>query len=135
MASGEGLDRFRRMIARQGGDAQVVDDPSRLALAPGREFARAPRAGYVTGLDAMLIGRAAAALGAGRAAADDRIDHGVGIRVLASLGALVRAGEPVLELIHRDGKGLRDAAELAVQAIELGGAPPVPQPLVVGTVA
>ena len=135
MASGAGLDRFRRMVERQGGDPGIVDDPSRLALAPGREFARAPRAGYVTGLDAMLIGRAAAALGAGRATAEDRIDHGVGIRVLASLGALVRAGEPVLELMHRDGKGLRDAADLAGQAIELGGAPPVPQPLVVGTVA
>jgi pyrimidine-nucleoside phosphorylase len=135
IASGAGLDRFRRMIARQGGDPQVVDELSRLALAPGRDAARAPRAGYVTGLDAMLIGRAAAALGAGRATADDRIDHGVGIRVLASLGALVRAGEPVLELIHRDGKGLREAADLAVQAIELGGAPPAPQPLVVGTVA
>jgi pyrimidine-nucleoside phosphorylase len=135
MASGAASDRFRRMVARQGGDPGVVDEPSRLALAPGREFARAPRSGYVTGLDAMLIGRAAAALGAGRATAEDRIDHGVGIRVLASLGALVRAGEPVLELIHRDGKGLGDASALAVQAIELGGAPPVPQPLVVGTVA
>ena len=135
MASGAASDRFRRMVARQGGDPGVVDEPSRLALASGRELARAPRAGYVTGLDAMLIGRAAAALGAGRATAEDRVDHGVGIRVLASLGALVRAGEPVLELIHRDGKGLGDAAALAVQAIELGGAPPVPQPLVVGTVA
>jgi len=135
MASGAASDRFRRMVARQGGDPGVVDEPSRLALASGRELARAPRSGYVTGLDAMLIGRAAAALGAGRATADDRVDHGVGIRVLASLGALVRAGEPVLELIHRDGKGLGDAAALAVQAIELGGAPPVPQPLVVGTVA
>jgi len=134
MVSGAGLERFRRMVERQGGDPAVVDDPSRQALAPGRESARAPRAGYVTGLDAMLIGRAAAALGAGRATAEDGIDHGVGIRVLASLGALVRAGEPVLELVHRDGKGLRDAADLAVQAIELGGAPPVPQPLVVGTV-
>ncbi len=135
LASGAGLDRFRRMIARQGGDPSVVDDPSRLALAPGRDYARAPRAGYLTGLDAMGIGRAAAALGAGRATAEDRVDHGVGIRVLASLGSLVRTGEPVLELIHRDGKGLQDAASLAVQAIELGGAPPVPQPLVVGTVA
>ena len=62
-----------------------------------------PASGYVTGLDAMLVGRAAAALGAGRATAEDRVDHGVGIRVLASLGALVRAGEPVLELVHRDG--------------------------------
>ena len=135
ITSGAGLDRFRRMIARQGGDPAVVDEPSRLALAPGREYARAPRAGYVTGLDAMRIGRAAAALGAGRATAEDRIDHGVGIRVLASLGALVRAGEPVLELIHRDAKGLQDAAGLALRAIELGGAPPDPQALVVGIVA
>ena len=135
LASGAGLERFRRMIARQGGDPSVVDDPSRLALAPGRGYARAPRAGYLTGLDAMGIGRAAAALGAGRATAEDRVDHGVGIRVLASLGSLVRTGEPVLEIIHRDGKGLQDAASLAVQAIELGGAPPAPQPLVVGTVA
>jgi pyrimidine-nucleoside phosphorylase len=135
LASGAGLERFRRMIARQGGDPLVVDDPSRLALAPGRDYARAPRAGYLTGLDAMGIGRAAAALGAGRATAEDRVDHGVGIRVLTSLGSLVRTGEPVLEIIHRDGKGLQDAASLAVQAIELGGAPPAPQPLVVGTVA
>ena len=134
LASGAGLDRFRRMVARQGGDPAVVDRPSALALAPGRELIRAPRAGYVTGLEAMLIGRAAAALGAGRATAEDTIDHGVGIRILASLGSLVRAGEPALELIHRDGRGLREAGDLAMQAIELGGAPPAPQPLVVGEV-
>jgi pyrimidine-nucleoside phosphorylase len=134
LVSGAGLDRFRRMVARQGGDPAVVDRPTVLALAPGRELVRAPRAGYVTGLEALLIGRAAAALGAGRATAEDKIDHGVGIRILASLGSLVRAGEPVLELIHRDGRGLRDAGDLATQAIELGGAPPAPQTLVVGEV-
>jgi thymidine phosphorylase len=88
----------------------------------------------VTGLEAMMIGQAAAALGAGRATAEDKVDHGVGIRMLATLGSLVRAGEPVLELIHRDGRGLRDATELARQALELGGAPPPPQPLVVGEI-
>lgn len=134
LTSGEGLARFRRMVARQGGDVSVVDDPTRLALAPDRDTVRATRAGYVTGLDAMLVGRAAAALGAGRATAEDRVDHGVGIRVLASLGALVRAGEPMLEIYHRDGLGLRDAVDLAGLAIELGGAPPAPQPLVVGEV-
>jgi pyrimidine-nucleoside phosphorylase len=134
MASGAGLERFRRMVARQGGDLAVGHAPSSLPLAPGREIVRAPRAGYLTGLDAMLIGRAAAALGAGRATAEDRVDHGVGIRIIATLGALVRAGEPVLELIHRDAKGLREGADLAAQAIELGGAPPEPRPLVVGEV-
>jgi thymidine phosphorylase len=133
LATGAGLATFRRMVERQGGDPTVVDDPSRLALAPGREFVRAPRSGYLTGLDALLVGRAAAALGAGRATAEDTVDHGVGVRVLATLGALVRAGEPVFELVHRD-TGLKEAAELAVAAIELGGMPPAPQPLVVGEI-
>ena len=134
MASGAGVTKFRQMVARQGGDPAVVDDPSRRALAAGREMVRAPRAGYGTAMDAMLVGRAAAALGAGRATADDKVDHGVGIRVQATLGALVRAGEPILELYHRDGLGLRDALDLAGQAIEFGGAPPAPQPLVVGEI-
>jgi pyrimidine-nucleoside phosphorylase len=134
MTSGAGLERFRRMVERQGGDPACVDTPSGLLLAPGRETVRAPRAGYLTGLDAMLVGQAAAALGAGRATAEDRVDHGVGIRVLATLGALLRAGEPVLELVHRDGKGLRESLALAAQAVELGGAPPAPRPLVVGEI-
>jgi pyrimidine-nucleoside phosphorylase len=135
LASGEGLAKFRQMVVRQGGDGSVVDDPSRLALAPGREVVRAARAGYVTGLDAMLIGRAAAALGAGRATAEDRVDHGVGIRMLATLGALVRAGEPILEIYHRDSLGLRDGVDLAGQAVELGAAPPAPQSLIVSEIA
>ncbi|MCX6543082.1 MAG: thymidine phosphorylase [Acidobacteria bacterium] len=134
LASGEGLARFRQMVARQGGDVSVVDDPARLALASGREIVRAARSGYVTGLDAMMVGRAAAALGAGRATAEDRIDHGVGIKVLATPGALVRSGGPVLELYHRDSLGLRDAVDLAGQAIELGAAPPAPQALMVGEI-
>jgi pyrimidine-nucleoside phosphorylase len=134
LASGAGLARFRQMVVRQGGDPGYVDDPSRFPLASGREIVRAPRAGYLTGLDALLVGQAAAALGAGRGRAEDAVDHGVGIRVLASLGALLRAGEPVLELYHRDGRGLADAGALALQAIELGGAPPAPQTLVVGEV-
>jgi len=134
LSSGAGLDRFRAMVARQGGDPAIVDDPGRLGVAPGREWVRAPRAGYVTGLDALQVGRAAAALGAGRATAEDRVDHGVGVRVLVSLGALVRGGDPVLELVHRDGAGLRDAAESAEGAIELGGSPPAPVSLVVGEV-
>ncbi|MEI6669296.1 MAG: thymidine phosphorylase [Acidobacteriota bacterium] len=134
LTSGEGLAKFRQMVVRQGGDAAVVDDPRRLALASGREMVCAARSGYVTGLDAMLVGRAAAALGAGRATAEDRVDFGVGIKVVATLGALVRAGEPILELFHRDGLGLREAIELAGQAVELGSAPPAPQPLMVGEI-
>jgi pyrimidine-nucleoside phosphorylase len=132
--SGAALERFRRMVERQGGDSSVADDPGRLPVAEGRDIVRAARAGYVTGLDALLVGRACAALGGGRETAEDRIDHGVGVRVLVPLGILVRAGEPVLELYHRGGRGLAEAVALAGRAIELGAAPPAPQALVLDVV-
>src|SRR5687768_14583609 len=37
LSSGRALETFARMIDRQGGDARVVDEPSRLPVAPGRE--------------------------------------------------------------------------------------------------
>ncbi|MCK7471876.1 MAG: hypothetical protein MZU95_14655 [Desulfomicrobium escambiense] len=127
-------DRFRRMVARQGGDPRVVDDPSRLA-AGARPRAGACAAGRVRrpASTPMLIGRAAAALGAGRATADDRVDHGVGIRgagVARGAGAGGRAGART-HSPRREGPAATPPRS-AVQAIELGGAPPAPQPLVVG---
>ncbi len=132
LASGAGLERFRRIIERQGGDPRIVDDYDRLPSAPARHVVPAPRAGYVRRLDAWLIGRATVALGAGRDRADDPVDHGVGLRLLARLGDPVSAGDPVLELQYRDSTRLASAAALASQAIVVGDAPPEPSPLVVG---
>ena len=42
--------------------------------------------GYVAGLEAERVGRAAVALGAGRAKLDDVVDPAVGIEVLAPVG-------------------------------------------------
>src|SRR4030088_1909476 len=58
IASGTGLDRFRQIIEVQGGDPNVVDDYARFPAAPRRHVVAAPRAGYVTRLDAALVGRA-----------------------------------------------------------------------------
>ena len=134
LASGAGLEKLRQVIEHQGGDPRVVDDYGRLPQAPDSELVRAPRDGYVCGLDAGKVGRATMALGAGRARVDDAIDPGVGARVLARPGQPVRAGTPVLELRHRGGHGLAEAVALARDAIEVGEAPPAPRPLVRGIV-
>jgi thymidine phosphorylase len=91
----------------------------------------ASRAGYVAELHAEAIGRAAVALGAGRATLDDRIDHGVGIHIVAPPGTRVAADEPVVLVRHRGGRGLQEAMRLLTGAIRIADAPaPVP-PLVV----
>src|SRR5205807_10010840 len=78
LTSGHGLEKFREIIVRQGGDPASVDDYGRLPAAPLRAAVRAPRAGYVVRLDAELIGRATMLLGAGRDRVEDPIDPGVG---------------------------------------------------------
>ena len=134
IASGAGLDRFRRIIEGQGGDARVVDDASRLPRVAGRQPVNAPRAGYVSGLDAELIGRAAVALGAGRDRVDDAVDPAVGIVVIAPIGARVSAGDRILELHVRDGRGLDRALDLATRAIAISDAPPLTVSFIVGDV-
>jgi len=134
IASGEGLERFRRIIERQGGDPRVVDDYARLPAAPERQVVPATRAGFVTRLDAALVGRASVSLGAGRDRVADAVDPAVGIMIKATVGDAVRAGDPILELHYRDAAKLAAAIGRATEAVDIGDARPVARPLVVGEV-
>jgi len=134
LASGAGVEKLRAIIEFQGGNPAVIDDYVRLPAAPDRHPITAPRSGYVSALQAELIGRAAVALGAGRARLDDVIDPGVGIEVMARVGAPVRAGETVLRVHHRGGRGLGDAAPMLAEAVRIDDAPPLMGPVVVDRV-
>ncbi len=96
--SGAAVRVMEKMIAAQHGDARVVADPSRLAIAKERIDIKAERAGFVTRADALTIGLAAVAMGAGRARAEDKVDPSVGISVLAKPGDRVERGEPLAAL-------------------------------------
>ena len=129
LRSGAGVEKLRAIIEFQGGDPRVVDDYGRLPAAPDRHDVNAPRSGYVSALHAGHVGEAAVALGAGRARLDDVIDPGVGIEVIAHVGAVVREGESVLRVHHRGGRGLEDAVRLLTEAVEIGDAMPSPRPV------
>ena len=113
--SGTGVEKLRQIIEHQGGDPRVIDDYARLPSAPDVEVVTAPRSGFVTGLEAENVGRAAVALGAGRERLEDVIDHGVGITVVAAPGTDVRARDAVLQIRHRGGRGL-DVARTLLRA-------------------
>jgi pyrimidine-nucleoside phosphorylase len=134
IASGAGLERFRRMIEAQGGDPRVVDDASRLPHVAQRHVVTAARGGYLTRLDAELVGRASVALGAGRDRVEDPVDFAVGITIAAKPGDEVRAGDAVLELHYRDRDRLDAALALAAQAATIGDERPPAARLIVGEV-
>ena len=134
IASGSALDRFRRIVEAQGGDPRIVDNPARLPRVEQREIVRADRGGFLSRLDAELVGRASVALGAGRDRVEDAVDPAVGIVIKARPGDRVSAGDPVLELHVRDSSRLDRALGLARQAIVIGDQAPTETPLIVGEV-
>lgn len=126
---GRALERFRQIVEAQGGDVAAIDDPRKLPAAPKTERLLAPRAGFVTRIDAQAVGVGALVLGAGRLKHTDAVDPRVGVTVLAKVGAWVEAGEP-LALIHHADRELDDARERLAQAWTLGDEAAAPRPLI-----
>src|SRR5579875_3676748 len=65
IADGSALAIFGRLIAAQGGDPRVIDDPSLLPTARRELVLRSPISGYVQTLEARPVGHATMLLGAG----------------------------------------------------------------------
>lgn len=120
ITSGAAREKFRAMISAQGGDVRVVDEPSRLPQARLQEPLPAPHAGFVTDVDAMGVALAALRLGAGRAKADDAVDHAVGVSALLKIGERVEQGAP-LGIIHAASESALSAARVMLtKAITVG---------------
>jgi thymidine phosphorylase len=120
LTSGAGVETFRRIVENQGGDPRAIDDYSRLPSAPDEQRISAERNGFVRSLHAERIGRAAVALGAGRATLEDTIDPGVGIEVAAPVGTAVNTGDTILLVRHRGGRGVGEAMPLLASSVEIG---------------
>ncbi len=135
LASGAGLERFRRIVETQGGDPRVADDYRCLPHAPEQDVVRAARSGYLARIDAELVGRASVLLGAGRDRVEDDVDPAAGIILRAGVGALVNAGDALLELQYRT-IARRDAARpLAERAIVIEDSPPAEQPQILAHIS
>jgi thymidine phosphorylase len=97
----------------------------------GREV-KAPRAGFVTSVDALIVGRAAQAAGAGRRTVDDAVDPAAGVLLAHKVGDQVDAGEPLAVVFSRDPARRRAASAVLEEAFGVGEAPPPPRPLILG---
>ncbi|MEK4228900.1 pyrimidine-nucleoside phosphorylase [Solibacillus sp. FSL H8-0538] len=98
VANGAALEVLKKFITAQGGDASVVDDPSRLPQAKFQIDVPAKEAGYVSKIEADDIGTAAMLLGAGRATKDSEIDLAVGLVLRKKVGDSVAKGESLVTI-------------------------------------
>ena len=130
LADGRALDRYRSMIAAQGGDPDAA-----LPRAAHVQTVTAAGPGWLRRLDARAVGVAAWRLGAGRARKDDPVSAAAGVLCLAKPGERVEAGQPVLELRADDESRFSRAVTALEGAIEIGDQPPAAGPLVIERIA
>lgn len=123
---GTAMDRFRRLVAAQGGDLSVP-----LPIGRHSETVTAPRGGTMGDIDAMAVGLAAWRLGAGRSRPGERVQAGAGLRIHRRPGEPVAAGEPLFTL-HTDTPERFGAALAELDGgWNVGDGAPAPRPLII----
>ena len=97
LRDGTAMDRFRELVAAQGGDV-VSLSAGALPVDAHCETITAPRGGTMESIDAMAVGLAVWRLGAGRSLPGERVQSGAGLRIHRRPGESVSAGEVLFTL-------------------------------------
>ncbi len=131
---GRGWEFFKRLVAAQGGDVAVIENPDRLPKARFVKEVASPRSGYLSEIHARIVGETVVSLGGGRAKKGDPIDHAVGAIIHHKVGGYVEAGEPLFTIHANDQVRLEDAHQRLLQAHSWIDSPVEPLPLFYGVV-
>jgi pyrimidine-nucleoside phosphorylase/thymidine phosphorylase len=119
LLDGSGYRKFKEVIAAQGGNPKVLDQFELLPNATGAQEITTQRAGYVSAIDAELIGQASSMIGAGRETKDDSIDPAVGVILEVKVGQKIDAGGILCRIYHTSDEHLTDASELLEDAFKI----------------
>lgn len=127
--SGEAVERFARLVAMQGGPADLIERPDQYLQAATEQVpVVAARSGYVAGIDTRALGRLVGELGGGRTRADQAIDYSVGLAAMVALGQRVEAGEPLAVVHAASSDDAARGAQGVLKAMELTDDVPVDLP-------
>lgn len=128
--NGTALGKFKEWIVAQGGDGRVVDDYSLFGKASVEYEIKAEKDGFISKMDAEMIGSICVNLGGGRKTKDDKIDHTAGIILIKKTGDMVEKGEVIAKLYTNKENAIPTAEKDFLSAIEITGRKPAKQKLI-----
>ncbi len=133
--SGKGLDKFQELIEAQGGGLNYDLKSYGLTEASIKRAVITQEEGYISGLNAYIIGHTAMMLGAGRERLEDRIDYSVGIEILKKCGDFVRPGDALVVLHLNDENKIEAACRQIALAYDITMEQPVKKPLILEVIS
>ncbi|HOR56048.1 MAG TPA: thymidine phosphorylase [Flexilinea sp.] len=110
--TGKALESLKLLVRLQGGDVSYIDDLAKFPKAPIIRDLYARSDGWLSEINARMVGEASVLLGAGRVTKADRIDHRVGIIVHHKVGDPIKKGMPLFTVHANNEEKLNQAAEL-----------------------
>jgi pyrimidine-nucleoside phosphorylase len=123
IASGEALDKFRQMVALQGGDLRAIDDPKKLPQAQHTMILSSPKKGYLAALQCEQVGTACVILGGGRERKEDSVDPAVGIVLHKKVGDPVSSGEALATIYYNAEARAVRARQLLDESYQIADSP------------
>lgn len=132
--SGKAFEKFKEFIASQGGSLSQIENTE---LFPKAEFSQdiiADEDGYISSMNAEMIGTSSVILGAGRVKKDDSIDFAAGIILNKKTCDKVEKGDILATLYTNNKDSIKAAEELFRNAIALSATGREPSPLVYKTI-
>jgi thymidine phosphorylase len=130
LQDGSAMDRFRQLVAAQGGDPAALSADA-LPVGGYTETVSALRGGTMESIDAMAVGLAVWRLGAGRSAPNVRVQSGAGLRIHRRPGEPVTAGQPLFTLYTETPERFEAAMAELDGGWSVGDEAPVQRPLII----
>ncbi len=123
LLDGSGYQKFKDVIQAQGGNPDVLDRFDLLPNATGAQEITTSRGGYVSAIDAELIGQASSMVGAGRNTKEDSIDPAVGVILEVKVGHKIEPDSILCRIYYTNEEHVAEAAELVEDAFKISQQP------------
>lgn len=128
--SGKAFEKMKEWISAQGGNTDCIENTELFEKSQYSFDVNAQTDGYITSMDAEIIGLTSVILGAGRAAKEDSIDYSSGIIIYKKTGEKIRKGEKIATLLTNSKQCLADAEKMYLSAVCISSEKPESKPLI-----
>lgn len=134
ITDGSALNTFKNMVKAQGGNVNLIDNPSLFKQARYTQSIKAEKSGYIISVDTEGYGIASLLLGAGRNKKEDAIDYSAGIILTKKTGDYINVGDEIAVMHCNDQKLFGAACQRFLSSTVIGENKPEARPLILAKV-
>ncbi len=121
--NGNALKKFKELVKMQKGDVTYIENPEKFEKANYILPIYADKDGFISKLDAMVIGKVSVLIGGGRLKKEDDIDYTVGIELCKKVADKVYKGELIANIYAKNEKDAVEYSNTVFKAFEISDYP------------